>query len=414
MIFIFFIVMKIVVCPTAFKGVLSPEKAASIIAFACKKVFPFARIIKVPLGDGGTGTLEVLKKAGFKVCRKKVRGPLGNKVTARFLFNEEKKLAFIEMAQASGITLVPRKKRNPLITTTYGTGELIIAALKKKAKIICIGLGGSATTDAGIGMAQALGVRFLDEKGNEIRTWKEKGYAGITLPEIKKIDVTRIDKRIKKTKFFVWSDVINPLYGRNGAAFVFAAQKGANKKEIEFLDKALKDFSIIVRKELGKNLALKKGVGAAGGLAYGLMVFVNGKLKRGVNEVMKLLSFERKISNASLIITGEGCLDSQTCKGKVVSGVARKAKEKKIKAIAIVGCTKKGFKCIYNQGINLVIDASNGKNYSKAYIKRNATTLLRKASLNGLLNVKKRWFNEKSFSYKTSAKRSNKALKEKI
>lgn len=341
--------MKILVAPDSFKGSLTALEVAENIEKGILEVLPQADVIKVPMADGGEGTVRALVDANQgEIIYKKVTGPLGTPVNAFFGILGDGKRAVIEMAAASGLPLVPKDKANPMITTTYGTGELIKYALDFGVEELIIGIGGSATNDAGVGMAQALGIRFLDENGKEI------GFGGKELIKIKKIDVNGLDKRILKTKIKVACDVTNPLYGPNGAAFVYAPQKGADKEMVKLLDRNLKYFAEIVKNQLGIDVQNIPGAGAAGGLGAGIVAFLNGKLLPGINIVLEANNFTEKLSGVKLVITGEGKIDGQTVNGKTPIGVAKEAKKYGIPVIAIAGTLGHDVNLVLKEGIDAV------------------------------------------------------------
>lgn len=329
--------MKIIVAPDKFKGSLTAEEAAAAIARGVRRVLPRAEILQVPVADGGEGTMRALVKAARgRVVRRKVVGPLGDTVTASFGILGEKKFprtAVIEMAEASGLHLVPPAKRNPLITTTYGTGQLIRAAIALGCKKIIVAIGGSATNDAGAGMAQALGWQLLDAQGNQI------GFGGGALKNLSRIEPpkSQVSGFRPPPSILVACDVQNPLYGKHGAAYVYAPQKGATPAMVRELDNGLRHFAKIVRRDLGKELAHFAGAGAAGGLGAGLVAFLNAKLQSGVELVLDTIRFDEILRGADLVITGEGKIDSQTAHGKTPWGVASAAKRHHIPVIAFGG-----------------------------------------------------------------------------
>jgi glycerate kinase len=321
--------MKIVVAPDSFKGSLTAAEAADAIEIGFKRVFPATSVVKVPMADGGEGTVQSLVDAtGGRIIYKDVTGPLGHKVRAFFGILGDGKTAVIEMAAASGLPLVPDDKRNPLITTTYGTGELIKYALEEGCKELIIGIGGSATNDGGAGMAQALGFKLLDEQGSDL------GFGGGTLANLHSINGKPIDQ-IRRIQ--VACDVDNPLCGPRGASAVYGPQKGATAEMVEELDAALSHYADIIKKDLGKDVKDLPGAGAAGGLGAGLVAFLDAQLMQGVEIVIQATGLREKIRGASLVITGEGKLDSQTMNGKTPMGVLKAAKEKDIPTVAIGG-----------------------------------------------------------------------------
>lgn len=324
--------MKIVIAPDSFKGSLSAVDVSDSIERGILKVIPEAEIIKLPMSDGGEGLVNtILTVLGGTMVQKEVTGPLGDKVLADFAIVEEGQTAVIEMAEASGLPLVPPDQRNPLLTTTYGTGELIKAALDKNVKKIIIGIGGSATNDAGVGMAQALGVKFLDKEKNCI------SFGGGELNKIEKIDLSDLDPRIKDVEVKVACDVNNPLYGHNGAAYIYGPQKGATKEVVRILDDNLSYIGKKIKDEMGIDLQNIPGAGAAGGLGAGLVAFLDGKLVSGLDIVLNTYNIEEIMKDTSLVITGEGKIDEQSVNGKVTVGVAKKAKSYGIPVIALAG-----------------------------------------------------------------------------
>jgi glycerate kinase len=340
--------VKIVIAPDSFKENLTSMQVAACIEKGIRKVLPKVRCIKIPMADGGEGTVQSLVDAtGGKIIKKQVVGPMGEKTSARYGILGDGSTAVIEMAEASGLPLVPRNKRNPLQATTYGTGELIIDALNKGATTIIIGLGGSATVDGGAGMAQATGVRFLSRSGKVI---KERLGGGM-LDKINAIDTSRVDRRIKKTKFIIASDVTNPLCGKNGAANVFGPQKGATPAMVKTLDRNLKHYADLIKKQLKKDVLNKKGAGAAGGLGAGLLAFTNAKMKRGVDLVVEITGLKKHLKGADLVITGEGRVDFQTAFGKTPAGVAKAARTYKVPCIAIGGSLADDARGVFEHGI---------------------------------------------------------------
>jgi glycerate kinase len=327
--------MKIVVAPDKFKGSLTAAEAAAAIARGVRRVLPRAEILLAPIADGGEGTMLALVKATRgKVIRRRVVGPLGNTVTASFgIFgdNKTRRTAIIEMAEASGLKLVPPAKRNPLITTTYGTGQLIRAAVELGCKKIIVAIGGSATNDAGAGMAQALGWQLLDANGNQIP------FGGGALKSLASIKSPIPPFSHSTIQIVVACDVKNPLYGKHGAAYIFAPQKGATPAMVRELDNGLRQFAKIVKRDLGKDVAHFAGAGAAGGLGAGLVAFLDAELRSGVELVLEAIGFDELLRGADLVITGEGKIDEQTAQGKAPWGVAIAAKKRGIPVIAFGG-----------------------------------------------------------------------------
>ncbi|RCW56509.1 MULTISPECIES: glycerate kinase family protein [Halanaerobium] len=338
--------MKILVAPDSFKGSLTAMEAAENIERGILKADSEIEVDLLPMADGGEGTVQSLVDATEgKIIEKEVTGPLGNKVEAFYGLLGDGKTAVIEMAAASGLPLVPEGKKNPLKTTTYGTGELIASALEHGVKKIIIGIGGSATNDAGVGMAQALGAEILDAQGKEI------GFGGGNLDQIAEINLENLDSRLDDIEILVACDVDNPLFGENGAAYVYAPQKGADKEMVEKLDQNLRYFNQIAIKELNKDPNQISGAGAAGGLGAGLVVFLDAELKAGVNIILDIIDFESKLKGVDLVLTGEGMLDGQSIYGKTPVGVSRTAAKKGIPVVAVAGTLGDGVEKVLEHGI---------------------------------------------------------------
>ncbi|MCC3145622.1 glycerate kinase [Halanaerobium sp. Z-7514] len=339
--------MKVLVAPDSFKGSLTALEAAENIKKGIKNFDSEIEVDLLPLADGGEGTVQSLvDAAGGEIIKKEVKGPLGDKVTAFYGLLREQNTAVIEMAAASGLPLLSEEERNPLKTTTYGTGELIKAALDKGVEKIIIGIGGSATNDAGVGMAQALGAKITDKNGGPL------AFGGESLAEIKNIDLSTLDPRLKKVEILAACDVDNPLYGKNGAAYVYAAQKGADQEMVEVLDQNLRIFNQVVKQELGVDSNKIAGAGAAGGLGAGLAVFLGAELKSGIEIILNSLDFESRLEGVDLLITGEGMLDGQSIYGKVPTGAAERAQAKEIAVIALAGSLGEGVEKVLDHGID--------------------------------------------------------------
>ncbi|AGB40995.1 glycerate kinase [Halobacteroides halobius DSM 5150] len=339
--------MKVLIAPDAFKGSLTAIEVAKSLEKGLKKASTEFEIEKVPMADGGEGTVRSLVDAtNGQIMTKEVVGPLGDKVEAYLGILGDQNTAVIEMAAASGLPLVPKEKRDPTKTTTYGTGELIKYALDKGCRNLIIGIGGSATNDCGVGMAQALGVKFLNAKGKEV------GFGGEELENIEKIDLANRDPRIKETTIQVACDVDNPLYGKEGAAYVYGAQKGATPEMIEKLDQGLQKVAQVIKLDLGIEINDIPGAGAAGGLGAGLLAFLNANLKSGIDIVLDTIAFSKKVKDVDFVITGEGMIDSQTIYGKTPIGVAKVAKKYSIPVIGIAGSLDSNSDEIYQAGID--------------------------------------------------------------
>ncbi|MCY8090222.1 glycerate kinase [Bacillus sonorensis] len=347
--------MKIVIAPDSFKESLSSLEAAVSIEKGFKAVLPDAEYIKIPVADGGEGTVRALVDAtGGEMIYKKATGPLGTPVNAAYGLLGDGKTAVIEMAEASGLHLVPPKLRNPLLTTSRGTGELILDAVEKGAAKIIIGLGGSATNDGGAGMASALGVKFLNREGQEIQD------GGNALSEVAKIDVSGLHPKLKQVTFETACDVDNPLTGPRGASAVFGPQKGATDEMVAHLDQHLKHYAAVIKSELNIEVDPLPGAGAAGGLGAGLYAFLKAELKSGVDIVLDALSFSERIKGADLVITGEGKIDGQTIYGKTPAGIAKRAAKENIPVIAFAGSLGEGCELVYDIGISALFSIVPG------------------------------------------------------
>ncbi|TSE11009.1 MULTISPECIES: glycerate kinase [Aquimarina] len=324
--------MKFVIAPDKFKGSLDGFEFCDAVEEGLRQVIPKAKIIKLPLADGGDGTMEVIRYylKGEKVSST-INDPLFRKISANYLFNSQEKIAYIEMAEASGLKLLKESEQNCMNTSSYGTGELIVDAIDKGAERIILGIGGSSTNDCGIGMAEALGYRFLDCAGNKVTP------VGKNLSSITKINTHHLHPKLANVKFEVACDVNNPLYGKNGAAKIYAAQKGASKSEIEFLDLGLRHFSNLLKVEFSKDVQKEKGSGAAGGMGAAAITFLNANLISGIELVKRMADIDIHIKDADWVITGEGRLDRQTLAGKTMKGVVDSAKKMNIPVAAFCG-----------------------------------------------------------------------------
>jgi glycerate kinase len=326
--------MKIVIAPDSFKENLTSMEVATEIEAGLRRVWPKARCVKIPMADGGEGTVQSLVDAtGGKLVECMVTAPLGEKVKAVYGLLGGGRTAVIEMAAASGLPLVPRDRRNPLLATSYGTGEMLLHALRGGAREIIIGIGGSATNDCGAGMAQALGVRFIDAAGNTITEL----LGGGMLDRVARIDMAGLRPEIRRATIQVACDVTNPLCGPNGASHVYGRQKGATPEMIDTLDRNLAHLAAIVKRDLGMDVAERPGAGAAGGMGAALIAFTGATLKRGVELVVEATRLEKHMQGAALAITGEGRVDFQTAFGKTPSGVAMAARRHGVPVVAIGG-----------------------------------------------------------------------------
>lgn len=341
--------MKIVIAPDSYKESLSASEVAQAIEKGFREIFPQAHYVAVPVADGGEGTVEAMIAAtqgSEKVAR--VTGPLGTAVDARWGMSGDGKTAFIEMAAASGLALVPPELRNPLITTSRGTGELILHALDHGARNIIIGIGGSATNDGGAGMVQALGVKLCDANGTSI------GYGGGSLNTLNTIDISGLDPRLKACAIRVACDVTNPLIGEKGASRIFGPQKGATEALIVELDNNLAHYASVIKKSLRVEVKDVPGSGAAGGMGAALMAFLGAELRSGIEIVTEALNLEEHIHDCTLVVTGEGRIDSQTINGKVPMGIATVAKKYHKPVIGIAGSLTHDVGVVHTCGIDAV------------------------------------------------------------
>jgi len=339
--------LKVAIAPDSFKGAMTAMSAASCIEDGLKRALRTVSCRKIPMADGGEGTVQAIVDAtGGKFVKRTVTDPLGRKTKVTFGISGDGKTAVMEMAEASGLALLAPAERNPLKTTTYGTGEMIKHALKLGVRKILIGIGGSATNDGGTGMASALGIKFLDKRGKLITC------CGGTLDKIVAIDISGLDKRLKGVEIEVACDVDNPLTGRTGAAQVYGPQKGATPAMVKQLDAGLRNLAAVIKKDLGLSILKEPGSGAAGGLGGGLMAFLGGRLRPGVDIVIDSVKLAKRIKGCDLVITGEGRMDHQTAFGKTPAGVARIAKEQGLPVIAICGCLGKDPQVVHSIGID--------------------------------------------------------------
>ena len=339
--------MRLLIAPDSFKGSLTALEVAKSLGRGLQRADTEFEIEKLPMADGGEGTVRSLVDAtDGELISKEVTGPLGDGVEAFFGILGDGNTAVIEMAAASGLPLVPEGKRNPAKTTTYGTGELIKAALDEGCTKLIIGIGGSATNDCGVGMAQALGGKFLDKNGKDV------GFGGGELEAIQKIDLNGLDSRIEEVEIQVACDVDNPLYGKNGAAYIYGPQKGATPEVVKELDEGLRSIAQVIKDDLSKDVNSIPGAGAAGGLGAGLTAFLGADLKPGIDIVIETSKIEDKIREVDIVITGEGMIDSQTIFGKTPIGVARVAKKYDLPVIGVAGSLGDGANKVYEEGID--------------------------------------------------------------
>ena len=347
---------KFVLAPDSFKESLSALEVCQAMEKGIKKVFPKAEIISMPMADGGEGTTDALIDAtGGRRVYKKVQGSFANtNVEAYFGILGNSNTAVIEMAKANGLELVALEDRNPMITSTYGTGQLIKAAMDEGVDKIIIGIGGSATNDGGSGMARALGAKFLNKDQEEIP------LGGGFLKEVRTIDMSDFDPRVEEIEILIATDVTNPLTGNNGASYVFGPQKGATPEMVKLLDDNLRHYAGIIKSQLGKDVLDAEGAGAAGGLGAGLMAFLNGTLKKGIEMVIEYAALEEKVKDADMVWTGEGSIDFQTQYGKTPLGVATVAKKYDKPVVAFAGRVGDDIDVLYEKGIDSIFGIMKG------------------------------------------------------
>lgn len=342
--------MRILIAPDSYKNALSALEVAKSLKLGLQKVFHDAEFEILPMADGGEGTVEALIDATHgEIIKTAVHDPLMRSIESSFGITGDGITAVIEMASASGIQMITSEERNPWITTTFGTGELIHAALDNGCRDIILGIGGSATNDGGMGMAAALGVKFLDAAGNSV------GRGGGSLSDVARIEMSGLDERIRETKIMVACDVTNPLTGPDGAAHVYGPQKGADPDMVKQLDSNLKKFSGLIAEQLGKDVGEIPGAGAAGGLGAGLIAFLDGELEEGVPIIAAKTGLEEAVAKADIVITGEGGIDFQTQFGKTPYGVAQVAKKHGKPVIAVAGTLGEGAEELYSKGIDAVV-----------------------------------------------------------
>lgn len=342
--------MKILIAPDSFKGSVTAVEFCEIAEETIKRLSPESEVVKLPLADGGEGTVESLVSCtGGRIEKAIVKGPLGDPVEAFYGVLGDGNTAVIEMASASGLPLVPADKRNPMKTTTYGTGQLIQHILEEGCTHLIMGIGGSATNDGGAGMLQALGFELLDSEGREV-PWGAEG-----LLALQSIRSGNADPRLKNLKVEVACDVDNPLVGPSGAAAVYGPQKGADPAMVKIMDQALRNFAACIQRDLGKEVSELKGAGAAGGLGAGLHAFLNAELKMGFEIIREAVNLDERLSvGFDLVITGEGQMNDQTVRGKLPASLAKLAKEFGIPVVALVGSMGEGAELVYDSGIDAV------------------------------------------------------------
>lgn len=346
--------MKIVIAPDSYKESLSALEVATQIELGFKEIFPQAHYLKVPMADGGEGTVQAMAEAtNGRIVHIDVTGPLGQSVQGFYALAGDGRMAMIEMAAASGLALVPAAQRDPLVTTSYGTGELITAALDAGARHLILGIGGSATNDGGAGMLQALGVKLLDAADQAI------GRGGAPLAQLARIDISGMDPRLAECTIEVACDVDNPLTGPRGASAIFGPQKGATPEMVQQLDANLQHFAQIIERDLGVDVAPVAGAGAAGGMGAAMLAFLKGQLRPGCEIIAKAVGLDAAVQGASLVITGEGRIDQQTIFGKTPFGVATVAKQHGVPVIGIAGSLGANAQVVHDHGIDAIASVLN-------------------------------------------------------
>lgn len=347
--------MKIVIAPDSFKDSLSAEKVADAIAAGLTDVMPHAQLVKCPMADGGEGTVEAIVAAGNgQLRRNHVQGPLGAPVEAHWGWLPDSHTAIIEMAEASGLQLLKPEQRNACITSTFGTGELIKAALDAGARRVILAIGGSATNDAGAGALQALGLGLFDAQGNHLPR------GGLALAHVARIELSDLDPRLAEVRFEIAADVNNPLCGEHGASAIFGPQKGASAEQVRLLDQALGHFADHCANVLPKDVRHEPGSGAAGGLGFAAKAFFGAQFRAGVEVVAELVGLAEAVKGADLVITGEGRFDAQTLRGKTPFGVASIARAEGVPVVVLAGTLGEGYQALYEHGINAAFAIASG------------------------------------------------------
>lgn len=368
--------MKVIIAPDSFKGSVSAIEVAKSIQEGVLSVDCTAETVIMPVADGGEGTIEAIASCvETEIHEATVCGPMGETAKAYFATVDGGKTAIVEMAQASGLPMVPQEQRNPLVSTTYGTGELMKAALDLGCEKMIIGIGGSATNDGGAGALMALGAVLKDAEG------KLLSLGGGALSELAEIDLTGFDKRIFDIDVVVACDVTNPLSGENGASAVYGPQKGATPEMVKELDAALDKFAQVSKQSLGEDFSVCPGAGAAGGLGFALLAFCKAKFAAGIDIVLEVCGFEKELQDADLVITGEGRIDGQSVQGKVLYGIGMRAKEKNVPVIAIGGGVREDSEALLDCGISAMFSIANGP-MSLEYAMEHGTELIRQVTKN--------------------------------
>lgn len=370
--------MKIVIAPDSFKGSLSATEVCDIMESSIRKSLKTAEIVKIPLSDGGEGLVEVLVKyQSGEIVKIKVKDPLSREIIGAYGILDGK-IGVIEMSAASGLPLLGEKERNPMKTSTYGTGEMIVDAINRGCKKIILGLGGSATNDGGLGVANALGIQFYDEHGIVLSP------CGENLGRVATMDTGEAEALLKGVEIIIACDVENTLCGDKGAAAVYGPQKGADREMVVCLDRGLQNFGKLLEEKNEMNLIDLKGIGAAGGMALPLVALFGAQLKSGLDIVLTEIDFDSSIRGADIIVTGEGKTDFQSAMGKVISGVGKRGKNQGIPVVVVSGALDEGYEAIYNCGVVAAFAIFNNDRGLEWHMK-NAPELLGK-SINNLFN----------------------------
>ena len=365
--------MRIIAAPNAFKGSMNAINAAEAMKQGILAAAPECEVVCIPVADGGDGLTEIMVQAlSGTIVEKKVKGPRMQDCLAPFCLTEN--IAVIEMARASGLALIPKDQQDPTKTSTYGTGELIVAALETGVRRIIVGIGGSATCDGGIGMAAALGYKFLSKDGEELEP------NGGSLHHIDSIDRSGVDKRLAETVVQGICDVTNPLVGENGASYVYSPQKGATPEQVKLLDDGLRNLADVIKREMGIDICQMAGAGAAGGLGGGLHAFLQAELKKGIDLVIDIVDLKKNLQGADLVLTAEGQIDFQTKFDKAPAGVARAAKEANVPCIAICGGVGDRINELYDIGMNAVFSLCKGPQSLESAMKDGPQLLAHRSS----------------------------------
>ena len=371
--------MKFVLIPDSFKGTLSSVQICKIIAEKIREHFSDSEILEIPVADGGEGSVEAfLLAAGGEKVKARVKNPYFEDMDSYFGLLDDGKTAVVEMASCAGLPLVENRK-NPRLTTTYGVGQLMLAAAKRGVKKIIVGLGGSATNDGGCGAAAAAGAKFYNKEGQEFIP------TGGTVKDIERIDLSGMDKVFENVEMITMCDIDNPMYGPFGASYVFAPQKGADAECVEELDEGIKNLSRVITETIGKDISQMPGTGAAGAMGAGMVAFFDAKLQMGIETVLDTVQFDQEIADADYIFTGEGKLDAQSLRGKAVMGIAKRAQRQEKKVIAVVGgADDKNIQDAYQRGVTAVFpinrlpqDFSVSRKYSVENLSYTVDNILR-------------------------------------